>query len=155
MTELEKLKNSSTNGDTKPLDPTYDRVLEHIHKQPKNCEELALKVLSWLVKAKQLLTVDEIRIAVSVEPNRYELDELDLPDMATLLDVCAGLVIIDEETNTIRLAHYTVQEYIVRKSILPEDAELNLAMACTTYLSFEAFAQGIFPSKSEYSECNG
>lgn len=124
-----------------PLDPTYDRAMENLYGQPKSCVELALKVLAWLVKARRTLTLEEIQAAVSVEPNRYELDELDLPDRTTLLDVCASLVTIDEDTNTIRLAHYTVQEYLVKKNV-PEDADLYLAMVCTTYLSFDAFKSG-------------
>ncbi|RPB14017.1 hypothetical protein P167DRAFT_477962, partial [Morchella conica CCBAS932] len=108
LLELGRIKDSSSRG----LDPTYDRAMENLRGQAKCCEEMALKILLWLVKARRTLTVDEIRVAISIEDDRYELDELDLPDIATLLDICAGLVIIDEDTNTIRLAHYTVQEYL-------------------------------------------
>lgn len=113
-----------------------------LRDQPGGCAELGLRILSWLVKAKRVLTVDELRTAVSVEPEWYELDELDLPDKATILDICAGLVTIDENSNTIRLAHYTVHEYLLENSIIPEDAELTLATVCTTFLSFDIFAQG-------------
>lgn len=107
---------------------------------------MAIKVLSWLVKARRTLTVHEMMTAVSVEPGRFELDELDPPDITTLLDVCGGLAIIDESSNIIRLAHLTVQEYLLRKSIIPEDADYILAKSCITYLSFDAFASGACPS---------
>lgn len=138
LAELESLKNSSSNE--KLLDPTYNRIMETLRGKPKNCVTLALQVLSWLVMAKWTLTVDEIRIAVSVEPDRYELDDLDLPDIVTLLDVCAGLVTINEDTNTIRLAHYTIQEYLLNTSVIPGDAGLKVATACITYLSFDIFS---------------
>lgn len=146
LTALEKIRSSSTNE--RPLDPTYDRALEKICCQHKTSVNLARKVLSWLLGARQVLTVDEIRVAVSVEPNRYELDDLDLVDRATLLDVCAGLVTIDKKTDTIRLAHYTVLEYLVKNSIVP-NINLELATICTTYLSFKVFAQNPGESHEE------
>lgn len=143
LTELENLKDlgSAISTEGRPLDPTYDRVMDTIRKQPKSCTDLALRILSWLVKARRTLTVEELREVVSVEPGQYELDKWSLPDRTTLLDVCAGLVTIDENSNTIRLAHYTVQEYLLRNRILPENADLIVATACTTYLSFDIFAQ--------------
>jgi len=68
-----------------------------------------MKTLTWLVKAKRALTLDELRVAVSIEENRYELDELDFPHWTTLLYVCGGLVVIDEKSNTVHLAHSTIQ----------------------------------------------
>lgn len=121
-----------------PLAPTYDRIMKAIHDQPENCMELALAILSWLVKARRILTVEEIQEAVSVELDRYELDEFDLPDRTTMLDVCAGLVMIDEN-NKVRLVHYTVQEYLLENTIIPRDADLKLALTCTTFLSFDVF----------------
>lgn len=66
----------------------------------------------------------------------------------TILDVCAGLVVVDEITNTVKLAHYTVQEYLIRNSVVPEDADLSLAMACITFLSFDVFAEGACTSNA-------
>src|SRR5437773_12055807 len=57
--------------------------------------------------------------------------------------VCGGLVTVDSESNTIRLAHFTVQEYFrgLPSSIFA-DAELEFSKACLTYLLFEAFDTG-------------
>lgn len=140
LAELEMIENSSSLE--RPLDPIYDRVMQILQSQSANCVHLAFKILSWLVRAQRTLTVNEIRVAVSVEPGRYELEEIDLPDRTTLLDLCAGFVTIDEFNDTIRLAHPTVQEYLLRNSKIPENVEFQLAMACTTFLSFEIFAQG-------------
>lgn len=148
MTELEGLKDSSAPTEEGPLDPTYDRAIETILLQPKNCMNLAFRTLSWLVKAQKVLTVQELQLAVSVEQERIIFDEEDLPDKKTILDVCASLVTIDDtgfginRPSTVRLAHYTVQEYLLKKSIIPEDADFQIAMACTTFLSFDIFAQG-------------
>lgn len=100
LTALETLMSSSSKDSERPLDRTYDRVIETLCSQPQSYVDLGLLVLLWLVKAKRTLTVEELQTAISVEPGRYELDELDLPDKTTILDVCAGLVTIDEGLNS-------------------------------------------------------
>lgn len=110
--------------------------------------ELAIKVLSWLVKARRTLTVRELQLAVSVDQGCTTFDDQSLPDKKTLLDVCAGLATIDAKTDTIRLAHYTVQEYLLENMIIPKDADLKLVIACTTFLSSDMFAEGACTSNS-------
>lgn len=146
LAELERIKSSSS--EDRPLDPTYDRAMRILRSQPKNCVELAVKIISWLVKAQRTLTVNEIQTAISIEPGRYELEAMDLSDKITLLDVCAGLVTIDESNDTIHLAHPTVREYLLRNSIIPQDTESQLAITCITFLSFRVFAQGACDSDS-------
>jgi hypothetical protein len=137
MAELKKLKSSSSG--VGPLDPTYDRVMESIYKQPQTCTELALRAFSWLTKAQRTLSFEEFQQVISVEPGQDHLDEADqLVDKATILDICGSLVTIDEDTNTVRLAHYTVQEYLLRNK-KPPDADFRVAIACTTYLSLDNF----------------
>lgn len=81
-------------------------------------------------------------MAVSVEQGQMTIDlHEDIPDIMTLLDVCASFVTIDEKTNTVRLVHYTVQEYLVNNRIIPRDADLRLATTCMTFLSFDIFGQ--------------
>jgi hypothetical protein len=56
----------------------------------------------------------EMYCTLAVEPNEAELDLENIPDVEDLLSVCAGLVIIDQESAIIRLVHYTTQEYFER-----------------------------------------
>jgi ankyrin repeat protein len=121
--------------------------VESIRQQPKRLAELAIKILSWIVKAQRALTVEEIQIAVSINPNLSALDELDVPEKATLLEVCASLVIIDE-SNFVRLAHLTVQEYLLRSTVLLLEIDYEIALACITYFSFEIFTANSPHSKS-------
>jgi ankyrin repeat protein len=141
---LDGLKSSST--DDRPLDPTYNRAIETLKKQSKSPRTLAINILSWLLKARRPMTVDEIRTAARLEPGKYQLDELDLPADETLLDVCAGLVMIDKESKTIKFVHYTVQEYILNNDIITGDTESKLAELCVTYLLFKIFE---VPPKTE------
>lgn len=140
LSALDNLKNSSSSGGS-PLEKTYDRAMESIRNQ-RDPAKLAFKVFWWLVRANRTLSIEEIRIAVSVEQGRQELDKLDIPDRITLLEICGGLVTIDNTKNTVQLAHQTVHEYLTKDSKLLKDADFELAMACTTYLSFDTFDSG-------------
>jgi hypothetical protein len=53
------------------------------------------------------------------------------------------LVVTDQKSNIIRLAHYTAQEYFERTGVtwFPE-AQKDIAMTCLHYLSFDAFLDG-------------
>jgi hypothetical protein len=51
---------------------------------------------------------------VSIEPGDKALDSDDIYDVEGVISVCAGLVTVDEESNIIRLVHYTTQEYFER-----------------------------------------
>jgi hypothetical protein len=61
--------------------------------------------------------------------------------MEDLLSACAGLVIVDEATDVIRLVHYTTQEFFerTRKRWFP-DASANLTNLHITCLSFYDYA---------------
>jgi hypothetical protein len=52
---------------------------------------------------------------------------------------CHGLVVMDATNETVRLAHFTAQEYLNRKGVIPQNSDTSLAIACTTYLSFDEF----------------
>lgn len=46
-----------------------------------------------------------------MEPDKAELDLNNLPYIEDLLSVCAGLIIINQESAIVCLMHYTIQEY--------------------------------------------
>ncbi|KAH8148232.1 uncharacterized protein LAJ45_07684 [Morchella importuna] len=138
MAELERLTLDGSRSKNNPLDPTYDRAIESIRSQPADFE-LAKSIFTWLVKAQRTLTVDEIQIAVSMEPDIRELEEDDLPSKKTLLDACAGLVVIDEKSGIVRLAHYTVQEYLLRVLLIPEEANLYIVTSSISFLMLDIF----------------
>lgn len=120
----------------------YKKIMEDLYSQSEGSIELGLMALGWLSKPSLTFTVEALLVAISVGQGQKALDEQDLPDKETILDICVGLVTIDENTNTIQLAHYTVQEYLLQNSIITEDIEFKMAIACTTYLSFDIFTDG-------------
>lgn len=157
LSTLKTLK-ETTSATKSPLDPTYDRAMSCINNQTKSTAAVALKILSWIVLAKRTLTVDEILVALAVQPGKYELDEGDMMDSTTLLDICFSLVTIDENQSTIQLAHHTVQEYLMRTLSTKQlqDAELELAIVCVTYLSFDTFSfEGACTSYDSFKSRHG
>ena len=63
--------------------------------------ELAFKVLSWLSHCIRPLAIDELRTAVSIDKESNEIDPASLPSTETLIDICAGKVIIEENSRTV------------------------------------------------------
>ncbi|KAI5847369.1 hypothetical protein DFP73DRAFT_378339 [Morchella snyderi] len=138
---LEKIREEKVSTPDRFLDQSYDRAMVNICNQRKSSVDLAAKVFSWLARTRRTLTLDELRIAVSVKPNTYRPNESDLPDRAKLLEVCDSLVTVGEYSNTVSLTHYTVLEYLLRNPILTSsgDPAYELALTCATYLSFDIF----------------
>ncbi|OCK88365.1 uncharacterized protein K441DRAFT_700542 [Cenococcum geophilum 1.58] len=124
-------------------DYAYKEAMKRIEGQIADSEKLAKDILSWITCAKRPFTTLELRHALAVEIGAPELDEDNLPEIIDMVSVCAGLVTVDEESDIIRLIHYTTQEYFQRTWIswFP-NAERDIGMACVTYLSFDTFEAG-------------
>ncbi|XTI94186.1 hypothetical protein V2W45_1217397, partial [Cenococcum geophilum] len=135
------------------LDDAYGDALQRIEGQLGDDYKLAKKVLSWITFAKRPLTTAEICCALAVEPEEAELDPENIPDVDDLVSVCAGLVVVDQESAVIRLVHYTTQEYFERiRDTWNPDAQLHIASTCLTYLSFGVFKSGSCSSDKEFKE---
>lgn len=125
--------------------------MERIKMQTEGLQQLANNVLSWITYAKRPLTTTELQHALAVETDEPELDEENLPQVEDMVSVCAGLVTIDEESDIIRLVHYTTQEYFERtRSDWFPDAETNITNICATYLSFDTFKCGFCPTDEQF-----
>ena len=97
----------------------------------------------WATYARRPLSVAEVQHALAIFPGDTTLDSEGLPDEPTLTNHCAGLVTIDEESKTVRLVHYTAQEYFERiLHIRHPQAHASIAATCLAYLSFDVFAHG-------------
>lgn len=124
-------------------DAIYNGIMERIETQRSYMRERAKQVLSWISFAKRPLHKQELQHAMAIEVRKSELDEQNIPHIKDIISVCAGLVTIDEKSGIIRLVHYTTHVYFNRTCDrwFPK-VEMNIALACTTYLSFSAFARG-------------
>ncbi|KAF8247817.1 ankyrin [Wilcoxina mikolae CBS 423.85] len=125
------------------LHESFEKTLARIKQQFSDQGELALEVLRWISHAKRPLSVDELRQALAIQPNETCFDEDDMPDQGTMIHVCMGLVIIDQQSSIIRLVHYSLQEYFQKSTdAFFCNGEAAIAMTCLTILSFEEFNEG-------------
>ena len=69
-----------------------------------------MKVVSWVTYTKRPLHVKELAHGLAVEydddEGTHDLDTENLLSHKSLVDVCAGLVVIDAGSHIIRLVHY-------------------------------------------------
>ena len=92
------------------LDFMYIFGMERIQGQALHIAELAKRVLSWITCARRPLTTSELQHALAVEAGQSELNQDNLEEIDIMVSVCAGLVTVDQESDIIRLVHYTTQE---------------------------------------------
>jgi hypothetical protein len=91
----------------------YDSAMDRIRNQSPPDAELALRILSFVTHLRRPLTVPEFQhlLAFSDDDSRVDFDEDDLLRCGDILSFCAGIVIHDVASNTIRLVHFTTGEY--------------------------------------------
>ncbi|KAN0079531.1 hypothetical protein V8E54_004745 [Elaphomyces granulatus] len=123
----------------------YDEAMEkRIKGQKPRFSDLALRTLSWITFSKRPLTTSELQHALAVTDGASTLDRRNLTHIDLITSVCAGLVTVDEESDIIRLVHYTTQEYFDQTwATWFPNGQTDIAKTCVTYLSFKAFETGI------------
>ncbi|RYC55361.1 hypothetical protein CHU98_g10849 [Xylaria longipes] len=153
---LNELETRSTLHDTVEnqtiqYDTAYNHAMVQIEGQLQNPTRRAKQVLSWIACAKRPLTKLELQHALAVEIDELHIDIDNIRHVTDLVSVCAGLVIVDEESDIVRLVHSTAQDYFVRNQDkwFP-GADLSLALTCTTYLSYRDFENGCAKSDVEF-----
>lgn len=148
------------------LEPTVGQMIDTLTKLPENLEaafkktmlriqdqsdhrrQLALICLTWIVYARRPLTFKELSdaLAMTTKPELTAVNDTYKtfrPPLKMLIDCCHGLIAIDEESMVVRLAHYSIHEYLCRcqPPLLP-DGEKTLADLCITYQMLEPFSFG-------------
>ena len=123
------------------LPQVYDGVMARIQDQTDYSRNQALTVLAWLFFARATLSPLELQHALAIEPHADVFDEDNISDIESLISVCKGLVSVDQESEVVRLSHYTIQGYFEQSSRpYLEHGEKMIATACLRYLSYENLA---------------
>lgn len=140
--ELKKALSNLATGKS-AYDGAYGDTMQRIYGQILDQKELAMSVLMWIVHTKRPLKTSELQHALSVELGELVFLEDNLPDIDDMVSACCGLVTVDEESQIIRLIHYTTQEFFERKGLIFfPDAQGQIASVCVTYLLFDVFGSG-------------
>ncbi|KAJ7118105.1 hypothetical protein C8R44DRAFT_189884 [Mycena epipterygia] len=125
-----------------PLDlsGTFDEVVHRINRQSEEEKTLAWLALSWITNARRPLQPSELMVALAIEEGATKLDPDNLLETEAILSVCAGLVVINEGDNMVRIIHSTIQDYLerIQHRQFP-GAHSKITKACITYLLFDTF----------------
>ncbi|KAL8856068.1 MAG: hypothetical protein Q9178_007324 [Gyalolechia marmorata] len=134
------------------LNDLYDDAMRRIDSQSQDDRELAEKAIRWVAYTYRPLRLEVLLEALAIEPGEKDLDLEAIPPMSLILDVCAGLLILDEQSEAVRLVHYTAQDYFnaLAESAIQE-AHASIARDCLTYLSYDCIQEELPGPRSDRS----
>lgn len=93
---------------------------------------MALNALMWISNATRPLHIGELRVALAFKEGISIQDAYDAEDVE---NPCVGLVIVDRKSNFCRLAHQTVQEYLITKPDWTQNANFLIAETTLKYIT--------------------
>lgn len=131
------------------LDRTYDEILQQIMAKNTGSLVLIKEVLEWLMESVEVMHLDSLAYAVSIHPEDTTFEEDNIvTDPEDLAAICGSLILVELSHGlpTIRLAHFSVEEYLcsdrLSNSALnffhmnSKSINMKLAITCCQYLSF-------------------
>ncbi|CAI7589621.1 unnamed protein product [Penicillium glandicola] len=135
---------------TEAYSHAYSTAMSRIEGQGKGTETLAKKALSWVACSTRPLRTAELQHAVAIRTGDSAISENYIPMTEDILSVCAGLLIEDKHSETIRFVHFTTQQYFEETwARWFPDAHSNITGLCITYLSFDAFKSRVCQTDCE------
>ncbi|KAL7907265.1 purine and uridine phosphorylase [Trichoderma velutinum] len=154
-TSLVKLKKSSKDSKNRSdvLDEAYHKAMERIHRQKGNLPKDAMIILAWIVNSKRPLAINDLQLLLAIDVEGLTINEDHFPTAEHILQACAPLVVIESGTQTVRLVHYTAQEYFERSSNpWMEKSQIIIANICLSYLSFSKIRSVFALSGVDYED---
>jgi hypothetical protein len=98
-----EVRNALNNLPTE-VNATYDEAMKRIQRQSAVDRKLAERVLSWITYSRRPLSYQELQHALAVTAQMTDMITEALVDKCFLIDICAGLVVIDDQSHIIRFA---------------------------------------------------
>ena len=117
------------------LESAYGETLDRIKREGRGKAKLGMAALMWISHSERPLKVVELCDALAVEIGSPNLNTDDVPSIGTVLSCCQGLVAVDKEASTVRLIHYTLQEYLRAHPELFGRVHCTIAETCLSYLN--------------------
>ncbi|KAJ4194440.1 hypothetical protein NW759_016520 [Fusarium solani] len=124
------------------LQGTFSSVLQQLEALGKNDQRRILKLVAAACRP---LTTDELREALGVVPGDANWNRARMPnDIFAALACCGSLVIVDEETLSVKLIHHSVKQFLLSGSdgaagqtFTIEGANKTMADVILTYLDYD------------------
>ena len=115
----------------------YGATIERIKAQGGDRPGLGMAALMWISHAERPLRADELCHALAIELGSTNFNADNVPSMSTLVGCCQGLITVDAEASTVRLIHFTLQEYLSTSTDIFSTPHSAMADICLTYLNSE------------------
>ena len=115
----------------------YGATIDRIKKQGGERARLGMAALMWISHSERLLQRDELLHALAVEIGSTDLNAENIPSVETLLSCCLGLLVVDRRASSIRLIHFSLQEYLDTCPDIFGPTHSIMAETCLTYLNFQ------------------
>lgn len=124
------------------LGDAFAGTMTRIEQQPNALFAKARKIIVWIHLAERPLTVNELLCLLAVRDGDTALCERRIPIRKTLLNSCHGLAVIDQETSTVRLVHYSLHEHLCKQEqifgLTKARWHSKIARTCLTFLNFSS-----------------
>ena len=117
------------------LGDVYGTTIDRIRAQDGDKSRLGMTALMWISHAERPLRADELCHALAVELGSTDFDAGNIPSISTLVSCCQGLITVDKEASTVRLIHFTLQEYLFSHPDIFTKPHSAMAEICLTYLN--------------------
>ncbi|KAL4787644.1 hypothetical protein BJX76DRAFT_354123 [Aspergillus varians] len=134
------------------LSASYDMAMKRIKDQDQDSQTLARRALTWIVYSKEPLSPAELCWGLGVVIGQTSLDSDSIPDIDAVCNACAGLVVHDQDGDTIRLIHHTMRSYFENN---PEattlDTEQSIVQSCLTFLLNQQFRSGVCRTEQDFA----
>ncbi|PPQ84972.1 hypothetical protein CVT26_008089 [Gymnopilus dilepis] len=134
------------------LDAIYESTLQRIEAQGPQVARIARSTILWVIYAYQSLRAKVLERAVAISPDKPGFCSDNIIPLELLVTWCCGLVVVDEESNLVRLAHYTTYDFF--KSLRTGDfrnPHTSITSSCIAYLQafdFQNFTNFLRPDWS-------
>ncbi|KAK3313611.1 ankyrin repeat-containing domain protein [Apodospora peruviana] len=90
----------------------YLTTLSRVQNLPGSRSKLGMSILQWVCYSERPLEFQELRDILSIQDGQTKRDDRYKPSLTVILECYQGLVLVDKESKTGRLAHYTCLEYL-------------------------------------------
>ena len=136
------------------LHDAYDTTLGRIRQLDESKARLGIEALMWISRCGRPLRSPELCHALGVGIGAEDLSIENVPSIRNLLGYTLGLATIDEEASTLRLLHFTLQEYLGQHPTLFVTAHSIMAEICLTYLN-SRLVRALPPNLDQCSQPSG
>jgi hypothetical protein len=122
------------------LGEAFTGTITRIQQQPVALSKRAAKIIAWIHLAERPLTINELLCSLAIQGGDTCFNWRGIPIRETLLNCCHGLAVIDQETSTVRLVHYSLEEHLLQQNkifnLSKAQWHSKIAGTCLTFLNF-------------------